>query len=171
LTVILVLGRGNIQRTGNVGQANSLLRKKKQSAPQRITSDSSEASMPLKPDSVNKRHQQTTRALTSGDISIKALLSFKILRRTVRATEGGVMERIGFIGLGAMGKPMARNLLKAGFTVNVLTRTRSKIDDLLAVGALWCDTPKEIAQKSDVVITMLPDTPDVEQVVAGTREC
>jgi len=77
------------------------------------------------------------------------------------------MERIGFIGLGAMGKPMARNLLKAGFTVNVLTRTRSKIDDLLAVGALWCDTPKEIAQKSDVVITMLPDTPDVEQVVAG----
>lgn len=77
------------------------------------------------------------------------------------------MERIGFIGLGSMGKPMARNLLKAGFPVNVLTRTRSKIDDLLAAGALWCDTPKEIAQRSDVVITMLPDTPDVEQVVAG----
>ena len=77
------------------------------------------------------------------------------------------MERIGFIGLGAMGKPMTQNLMKAGHPVHVLTRTRSKIDDLLAAGAVWCDTPKEIAQRSDVVITMLPDTPDVEQVVAG----
>ena len=77
------------------------------------------------------------------------------------------MERIGFIGLGAMGKPMTQNLMKAGYPVHVLTRTRSKIDDLLAAGAVWCDTPKEIAQRSDVVITMLPDTPDVEQVVAG----
>ena len=77
------------------------------------------------------------------------------------------MERIGYIGLGAMGKPMARNLLKAGFAINVLTRTRSKIEDLIADGAVWCDTPKAIAQKSDVVITNLPDTPDVEQVIAG----
>jgi 2-hydroxy-3-oxopropionate reductase len=77
------------------------------------------------------------------------------------------MERIGFIGLGAMGKPMTRNLMKAGYPVNVLTRTRSKIEDLLAEGATWYSTPKEIAQKSDVVITMLPDTPDVVQVVAG----
>jgi 2-hydroxy-3-oxopropionate reductase len=77
------------------------------------------------------------------------------------------MERIGFIGLGAMGKPMTRNLMKAGYPVNVLTRTRSRIEDLLADGAVWCNTPKEIAQKSDVVITMLPDTPDVEQVLGG----
>jgi 2-hydroxy-3-oxopropionate reductase len=77
------------------------------------------------------------------------------------------MERIGFIGLGAMGKPMAQNLLKAGFPLTVLTRTRSKAEDLLAAGARWCDTPKEIAEKSDVVITMLPDTPDVEAVVTG----
>ena len=77
------------------------------------------------------------------------------------------MERIGFIGLGAMGKPMTRNLMKAGYPVNVLTRTRSKIGDLLADGAVWCNTPKEIAQKSDVVITMLLDTPDVEQVFGG----
>lgn len=77
------------------------------------------------------------------------------------------MERIGFIGLGAMGKPMTRNLMKAGYPANVLTRTRSRVEDLLAEGAVWCNTPKEIAQKSDVVITMLPDTPDVEQVVAG----
>jgi len=77
------------------------------------------------------------------------------------------MERIGFIGLGAMGKPMTQNLMKAGYPVSVLTRTRSRIEDLLADGAVWCDTPKEIAQKSDVVITMLPDTPDVEQVFGG----
>jgi len=77
------------------------------------------------------------------------------------------MERIGFIGLGAMGKPMVRNLMKAGYPVNVLTRTRSRIEDLLAEGAVWCGTPKEIAQKSDVVITMLPDTPDVERVFSG----
>jgi 2-hydroxy-3-oxopropionate reductase len=77
------------------------------------------------------------------------------------------MERIGFIGLGSMGKPMAHNLVKAGFPLNVLTRTRSKAEDLLAAGAKWCDTPKEIAEKSDVVITMLPDTPDVEAVIAG----
>jgi len=77
------------------------------------------------------------------------------------------MERIGFIGLGAMGKPMTQNLMKAGYPVNVLTRTQSKIEDLLAGGAVWCDTPKEVTQKSDVVITMLPDTPDVEQAFSG----
>ena len=77
------------------------------------------------------------------------------------------MERIGFIGLGAMGKPMARNLMKAGYTLNLLTRTRAKVEDLLAAGGTWYSTPKEIAQNSDVVITMLPDTPDVVQVVTG----
>ena len=77
------------------------------------------------------------------------------------------MERIGFIGLGAMGKPMARNLMKAGYTLNLLTRTRAKVEDLLAAGGTWYDTPKEIAQNSDVVITMLPDTPDVDLVIAG----
>ncbi|MBI5033994.1 MAG: 2-hydroxy-3-oxopropionate reductase [Chloroflexi bacterium] len=77
------------------------------------------------------------------------------------------MERIGFIGLGAMGKPMTQNLMKAGFACNVFTRTRSKIEDVLAAGAVWCNSPKEVAQKSDVVITNLPDTPDVEHAVAG----
>ncbi|MCX5821653.1 MAG: 2-hydroxy-3-oxopropionate reductase [Deltaproteobacteria bacterium] len=77
------------------------------------------------------------------------------------------MERIGFIGLGAMGKPMTQNLMKAGYPVSVLTRTRSRIEDLLAGGAVWCNTPKEVAQKSDAVITMLPDTPDVEQAFGG----
>ncbi len=77
------------------------------------------------------------------------------------------MKQVGFIGLGAMGKPMARNLMQAGYALNVLTRTRSKSEDLVAAGAVWCNTPKEIAQKSEAVITMLPDTPDVEQVIAG----
>lgn len=77
------------------------------------------------------------------------------------------MDRIGYIGLGSMGKPIAGHLLQAGFVVNVLTRTKSKVEDLIAQGAVWCATPKEIAQASDVVMTNLPDTPDVEQVVAG----
>lgn len=77
------------------------------------------------------------------------------------------MESIGFIGLGVMGKPMAQNLLKAGYPLVVNTRTRAKADELMSGGATWADTPKQIAAKSDVVITMLPDTPDVERVVAG----
>ncbi len=77
------------------------------------------------------------------------------------------MERIGFIGLGVMGNPMARNLMKAGYPLVVLTRTRAKADALLRDGAVWADTPRAVAQQSDVVITMLPDSPDVEQVLAG----
>ena len=77
------------------------------------------------------------------------------------------MERIGFIGLGAMGRPMTENLMRAGYPVNILTRTRGKIEDLLAAGACWCDTPAAVAAASDAVITMLPDTPDVELAVTG----
>jgi 2-hydroxy-3-oxopropionate reductase len=77
------------------------------------------------------------------------------------------MECIGVIGLGAMGKPMARNLMKAGYPLTLTDCVRSKVEDLLGEQATWADTPKEIAQKSDVVITMLPDSPDVDLVVAG----
>ncbi len=77
------------------------------------------------------------------------------------------METIGFIGLGVMGKPMAQNLLKAGHPLVVNTRTRAKANDLLQAGATWADTPMQIAAQSDAVITMLPDSPDVELVVAG----
>ncbi len=75
------------------------------------------------------------------------------------------MNTIGFIGLGVMGKPMAHNLIKAGYPLIVNTRTRAKADDLLRAGATWADTPKQIAAQSQVVITMLPDTPDVEHVI------
>lgn len=77
------------------------------------------------------------------------------------------METIGFIGLGTMGKPMARNLMKAGYPLILLTRTRAKAEDLIREGGLWADTPCQVAQQSDVVITMLPDSPEVEQVIAG----
>jgi 2-hydroxy-3-oxopropionate reductase len=77
------------------------------------------------------------------------------------------VEKIGFIGLGTMGKPMARNLMKAGYPLTVSTRTRAKAEDLIGEGCTWADTPRAVAELSDVVITMLPDSPDVELVMAG----
>jgi 2-hydroxy-3-oxopropionate reductase len=74
---------------------------------------------------------------------------------------------VGFIGLGIMGKPMARNLLRAGFPVVVLNRSRAPVDELVAEGATAGTSPQDVASRSDVVITMLPDSPDVEAVVLG----
>lgn len=83
------------------------------------------------------------------------------------------MERIGFIGLGIMGKPMARNLLKAGASLVVHNRSRAAVEEMAREGAELAFSSQEVAAKSDVVITMLPDSPDVEQVVmapAGVLE-
>jgi 2-hydroxy-3-oxopropionate reductase len=77
------------------------------------------------------------------------------------------MERIGFIGLGIMGKPMARNLLKAGYSLVVHDLNRSAVEELAGEGAKAASSSKEVAGQCDVVITMLPDSPDVEQVVLG----
>lgn len=77
------------------------------------------------------------------------------------------MKKIGFIGLGVMGSSMCRNLLKAGYSVNVWNRTASKMADQVSLGAVPCKSPKEVAEKSDVVIIMVGDSPDVEQVVLG----
>ncbi|MGH7716348.1 MAG: 2-hydroxy-3-oxopropionate reductase [Vulcanimicrobiaceae bacterium] len=74
---------------------------------------------------------------------------------------------IGFIGLGIMGKPMARNLMRAGYSLVVHNRGRGPVDELEKEGAKAATTSKEVAQQSDVVITMLPDSPDVEAVVLG----
>ena len=74
---------------------------------------------------------------------------------------------IGFIGLGIMGKPMARNLMKAGYRVIALNRSRGPVDELVAQGAGTAATPRDVAAQSDVVITMLPDSPDVESVALG----
>ncbi len=76
-------------------------------------------------------------------------------------------ERIGFIGLGIMGKPMARNLIKAGYSLTVHNRSRPAVDELVAAGAADGKSPRGVAQQSDIVITMLPDSPDVERVVLG----
>ncbi len=76
-------------------------------------------------------------------------------------------EKIGFIGLGIMGRPMAKNLLKAGHELVLYTRTKEKAENLAGEGATVADSPKEVAESADVVITMLPDSPDVEEVVAG----
>ena len=76
---------------------------------------------------------------------------------------------VGFIGLGIMGQPMARNLLKAGFGLVVYTRTRRKADGLLAEGARWADSPAAVARQAPMVITMVADSPDVEQVVLGPQ--
>jgi len=76
-------------------------------------------------------------------------------------------KSIGFIGTGIMGKPMARNLLKAGYTLTVHNRTKAKAQDLLSQGAVWAATAAEAAAGSDVVITCVTDTPDVEAVLLG----
>jgi len=76
------------------------------------------------------------------------------------------MEKIGFIGLGIMGRPMALHLLKAGYPVSVLEKNKAS-KELVAAGAQAFATPKAIAQNSDVVITMLPDSPEVVEIVSG----
>ncbi len=77
------------------------------------------------------------------------------------------MERVGFIGLGIMGKPMALHLLPAGYPLTVFNRSQGAQNELIAAGATSAASPKDVAAVSDVVITMLPDSPDVEQVVLG----
>ena len=72
--------------------------------------------------------------------------------------------RIGFIGLGIMGRSMARHILNAGYPLSVYNRSRDKADELLAQGAVWCSTPGDVAAASDVVITMVGTPDDVEQI-------
>lgn len=76
-------------------------------------------------------------------------------------------ETIGFIGLGVMGKPMAKNLINAGFALVVHNRSRAAVDDVAAAGATAAESPADVARRSTIVITMVPDTPDVELVLTG----
>jgi len=78
-------------------------------------------------------------------------------------------NNIGFIGLGIMGKPMARNLLKAGHVLMVHNRSRAAVDELTKEGARPMNNAKEVAEHSDIVVTMLPDSPDVELVYGGEQ--
>jgi len=79
------------------------------------------------------------------------------------------MLTVGYIGLGIMGKSIARNILKAGFPVVVHNRSRPAMDELVAEGAIHASSPAVVAAQADVVFTNLPDTPDVEKVVFGEK--
>src|SRR5688572_13800775 len=82
---------------------------------------------------------------------------------------GCSMERIGFIGLGRMGQAMCARLLAAGFPLVVHNRTRAKADELLASGAAWAGSPAELAEQTDLILTILTDDAAVEQVYNGAR--
>lgn len=77
------------------------------------------------------------------------------------------MLKVGYIGLGLMGKSMARNILKAGFPVVVHNRSQAAVDELVAEGATAASSPAEVAAQVETVCTNLPDTPDVEMVALG----
>jgi 3-hydroxyisobutyrate dehydrogenase len=74
---------------------------------------------------------------------------------------------VGFVGLGIMGRPMVRNLLKAGFDVTVTSRTKASVDEAVALGAKRAASPAEAAAATDMIITMVPDSTDVEAVACG----
>lgn len=76
-------------------------------------------------------------------------------------------EKIGFIGLGIMGLPMARNLMQAGYELVVHNRSRGPVEELAAEGAEAAGSPGEVAAESGIVITMLPDSPQVQEVMSG----
>ena len=75
--------------------------------------------------------------------------------------------KLGFIGLGIMGKPMAKNLLKAGHELVVLDMNKAAVDELISAGAESASTPAEVGSRTDVIITMLPNSPHVKTVVLG----
>ncbi len=77
------------------------------------------------------------------------------------------MIKVGYIGLGLMGKNMARNILKAGFPLMIHNRSQAAVDELVAEGATRAVSPAEVARQADVIFTNLPDSPDVEKVVLG----
>ncbi|MCC6454360.1 MAG: NAD(P)-dependent oxidoreductase [Caldilineaceae bacterium] len=91
------------------------------------------------------------------------------IRVNDRQSTGGksMAERVGFIGLGIMGRGMANNLLNAGFKVRVWNRTASRMDALVEAGAEAGSSPADVAANSDIIITCVSDTPDVERVILG----
>src|SRR5918996_4707010 len=76
-------------------------------------------------------------------------------------------QTIGFIGLGLMGRPMAKNLLKAGFPLVVHSRSQGPVDDVVAAGAQRATSPADVARRATRIFTMVPDSPDVELVLEG----
>src|SRR5689334_10709107 len=83
--------------------------------------------------------------------------------------EDPMAERLGFIGLGIMGRPMAYNLLQAGYSLTVFNRSRATVDALVQAGANPACSPREVAEHSDIVMTCVTNAPAVEEVVLGTN--
>jgi len=79
------------------------------------------------------------------------------------------MERVGVIGLGVMGRPMALRLVEAGYEVVVHSRSPAPVDELVSAGATRAETPKAVAEKVSCLLTVLPDSPDVHQVALGSE--
>ena len=77
------------------------------------------------------------------------------------------MKKLGFIGVGIMGKPMAKNLIDAGYKVLVYDINKTALDEIVAYGGERGTSPKNVAEKSDIIITMLPNSPDVKKAVLG----
>ncbi|MGD8230295.1 MAG: 2-hydroxy-3-oxopropionate reductase, partial [Desulfobacteraceae bacterium] len=88
-------------------------------------------------------------------------------RKILIGEEVRMIQKIAFIGLGIMGRPMSKNLLKAGYQLKVHDLNPDAVNELVGVGAQEALSPKEASEVADVVITMLPEDPDVEQVVTG----
>lgn len=74
------------------------------------------------------------------------------------------MKDLGFIGVGVMGKSMVRNLMKAGFSVSIYTRTKGKVEDVISEGAIWCDSVKDCVSGKDAIISIVGYPKDVEEV-------
>src|SRR5439155_11675030 len=91
----------------------------------------------------------------------------RAVRALARRAGGCMAQVIGFIGLGIMGRPMARNLLKAGHSLVVHNRSQGPVDEIVKAGAKAGASPRDVAGRCDVLITMLPNSPDVELVALG----
>src|SRR5690242_870544 len=79
------------------------------------------------------------------------------------------MQKIGFIGLGIMGKPMALNLVRAGYPVSIYARHSKVAEPLVQAGAKAYSSPRELAEQAEIIITMVPATLDVEEVILGQQ--
>src|SRR5262249_57722562 len=78
-------------------------------------------------------------------------------------------EPVGFIGLGIMGRPMAKNLLKAGYPLVVHNRSQAAVQELVGLGAKSATSPEAVARESQIIILMLPNSPDVDLVALGPQ--
>src|SRR5258708_11474680 len=78
-------------------------------------------------------------------------------------------ETVGFIGLGVMGRPMAQHILAKGYKLVGCNRSRGAVDEIVKAGGIAANTPADVARQTTVIITMVPDTPDVEHMLGGAQ--